>query len=130
MQSVRAGLGDGADHASAGTPVLGAERIGDHAEFLQRVDPDQETGGAAGRVVTGVVDITAIHQKADLAGTVAFDHELGSGTARIGRTHRRRDARLQQRELRKIAPVQGKLADRNALHDVGERRIARVHEFR
>ncbi len=84
MKLIGSGPRDGSDHAAVAAAVSGAVRISQHAEFLQRVDPQQNARGAAGCVVARVVDIAAIEQKADLARAVAADHEFRAGAAGIG----------------------------------------------
>ncbi len=128
MKLVCTGPRDSSDHASVAAAVSGAVRISQHPELLQRVDPQQNAGGASGCVVTRVIDIAAIEQKADLARAVAADHQFRSQAAGIGGAARRSHAGCEQGELREVASVQRKLPDRIRVHSGRERRIARFHQ--
>jgi hypothetical protein len=73
---VGARLGDGAHHAPGGAPEFRAVAVRLHAEFLHRVDAEQDAEEAGRRLVGDVGDVGAVHQVAGLLGTRAADGEL------------------------------------------------------
>ena len=120
------------DDASGRSSEFGGIRIGQHLELEDRFDAEEHAGGRSGRFVVHVVDVGAVEQEAVLLGTRAVDRNLRRTAADdvVAGGQRRRDARLQQRELLERSAIERQLANLLVAHETAHRPRRRVDDRR
>jgi hypothetical protein len=76
-------------------------RVGQHLKLEHRLDAEQHAGRRARRFVVDVADVGAVEEKAVVLRAAAVDGDFRRAAAHhvAARGDRRRDARLEQRQL-------------------------------
>ena len=129
---IGAGPRDGIDHATGGPAELRRVCVRQDLEFEDGLHAEQHAGGRAGRLVVNIVDVGAIEQEAALLRPGAVDRNLRRPAADhvVAGGERRRDARLQQRQLLERPSVQRQLTNLFVANQSAHRSRRRVDDRR
>src|SRR5207245_8749092 len=101
-------------------------------ELETRLDAKARAGRRARRLVVDVVDVGAVEEKAVLLGPRPVDRDFRRASADdvVAGRQRRRDARLQQRQLLERTAVERQLPDLLVADEAAERARGRIDDRR